>query len=186
MLPLVSSVSTILSRSQYGDGVNALAAMVSQGGDKEVKLLEQSITAGMDMVAGTLYFLARGTENQFMATGRAVDSIPTFVRVPAIVRYRAYGWEHGYKSYAWGGILCLAGTLALFCAALGTRRRLRYNPSDWIQTVLIGLNSRDLVAPGNTDSGALPKKYKLTELQYGRVASGQTAQFTMTAPSARL
>ena len=136
----------------------------------------------MSIAASSLYFLARGTENRFMATSYPHEYTATFPTVPAEVHYRAYGWQRGYKTYCWDAILCISGVLALIAAALGTRPRLRYDPTDWAQTVLIGLNSKDLDPPVNSDTGVLPADCGSTRLQYGRVAPGRVAQFTTSIP----
>lgn len=182
MLPMVSSVVIRMQLSQYSNGINTQTVMLYGGGEEETRRLEKAIEAGMSVAAMGLYFLARGSSNEFMATSRPRDYTPTFPRVSAVVQYRAYGWDNGYKAYAWGAILCISGVLALLSAFLGTKRRLRYDPSDWAQTVMIALNSRDLVAPNNTDTGILPKDYASTEIQYGRIAQGQAAQFTTAIP----
>lgn len=162
--------------------MNIYTILLDISTDNQVKGLEDAISAGMGVAASSLYWSAIANSHLDGVTSDPQDYTPLFPTVNAVVFYRAYGWEQGYKTYIWDAILGISGLLGLIGAALGTRPRLRYDPGDWAQTVFIGLNSKDLDPPLNSDTGALPKGCEKTTLQYGHVPGAQTARFTTTIP----
>lgn len=130
---------------------------------------EIAIANGIKAAAQVLYGLMLDMEPPRTATVWDTTSLD--------VGYQAYGWNRGWKGYVWTSLSITALLAALSATIIGMMPRTRYDPSSFVQTIFVALNSKDLAPPAKSSTGAVPKGYRAEKLNYGFVGGG-SAQFT--------
>jgi hypothetical protein len=127
--------------------------------------LDQIITQSFQAAAQTAYSVIPVALN---STTIRAETSPT----PVVVGFNAYVWaSNRQRGVVWPVILTLAGLFMLTATWASLAKHIRYDPSDWMQTVCIALGS-SMSPPSGSCTGHLDISRRTFNFCYGVESPG--------------
>lgn len=174
-LALAQAVSGALVMSPNSGGISSLVNAItnilygppeSDNGTIDEMLREGFLAAAQAAYSGL---------GSIRSTGE-VPTIYTQADTHARIVFQAYTWSsNAPKAIAFSLVLGLSALFMWTAAFAAINRHIRYDPSNWVETLYIALGSRMDVPPGLC-AGNLPKELRKFELNYG-ITSGTHLAF---------
>lgn len=141
LAPIATSVWYAMSISPTVNGISAMTyPLVWAVTDNRTDLLENMVVNGANAAVHEIYLnrLPRGMGG-LNTTQRTADASTYHTQVEAFVN--AYLWGQGWKAYAYGSAAAVLGLVGMASVAVGCRKCLGYDPSDWPKTVAMSMKS---------------------------------------------
>jgi hypothetical protein len=180
-LALAQAVSGALVMSPNSGGISSLVNPI-------ISILYEAPQAGdgtIDEMIREGFLAAAQAAYTGLALARSTGDVPTIytqASTDAEIAFQAYTWSSNRpKGIAFSLVLAMSALFMWTATFSAINRHIRYDPSNWVQTLYIALGSR-MDVPAGLSSGSVPSKLRKFDLNYGIASDTHLAFLPRPAP----